>query len=299
MRTIDNQNVIKLLGVKKSTKNFYLIMEYCNRGDLSKFLKKHKRFEENIVQSLIFQISNGLRALYKNHILHRDLKLSNLLITIENGQFIIKLADFGFAKMLNNSDEEVHTFCGTAPNMAPEILMGNKYNEKADLWSIGTIIFQLIAGYQPYEGKNPVQVLQSIMKCKYSYPSDIKISELLKNLINSLLQPDATKRIGWEEFFENPFIKTQPKDYINYLHKNFGIIFNIENSLENYFKSTNKVNTEHVSKPIEKSEIAQIMPNIEKARPAPTLLKTSPKKDEHKIPKNSDILLSIFLDEKT
>ena len=146
--------IVRLFDVITTTRYFYLIMEFCNGGDLGKRLKKLKRMEEYTTQKVIYQVSKGLKILHENKIIHRDLKLSNFLIEMnENGTYKVKIADFGFATILTQG-QDVETFCGTAPNMAPEVLIGyfntnyyrNKYNEKADLWSMGIIIFHMITG---------------------------------------------------------------------------------------------------------------------------------------------------------
>lgn len=217
LKSINNENIIKLYGVKKTEKNYYLIMEYCKGGDFSKYLHKYKRFEEYKVQNFIYQISNGLKVLAEYNIIHRDLKLSNLLLSNDEvNNPTIKIADFGFARIMSNT-EDAQTFCGTAPNMAPEVLTGKRYNEKVDIWSMGTIIFQLITGYVPFEGKNPVQVLQNILRGTYSFPQEIAISNNCKSIINNLLQANPEKRYNWKQFFEHPFIKTKPEDYLQYL----------------------------------------------------------------------------------
>jgi len=123
LKSMNSPNIIRLLDVKKSPKHFYLITEYCNGGDLQKFLRTHKRFEEHIVQQIIWQVSQGLKEIANRRVLHRDLKLSNLLISYKGEESWIKIGDFGFAQVLANKGE-AKTFCGTAPNMAPEILMG-------------------------------------------------------------------------------------------------------------------------------------------------------------------------------
>eukprot|EP00826_Nyctotherus_ovalis_P059841 TRINITY_DN8359_c0_g2_i4.p1 TRINITY_DN8359_c0_g2~~TRINITY_DN8359_c0_g2_i4.p1 ORF type:complete len:351 (+),score=122.86 TRINITY_DN8359_c0_g2_i4:106-1158(+) len=221
LKSINNENIIKLIGVKKTEKNFYLIMEYCKGGDLSRYLKKHKRLEEYTVQKMVYQISNGLRVLAEHNIMHRDLKLSNLLLSTKGDNAIIKIGDFGFARIIPTS-EDAQTFCGTAPNMAPEVLQGRKYNEKADVWSMGTIIFQLITGTVPFKGENPYQVLQSIMRGIICFPANIVISDTCKSLIHSLLLADPEKRYFWKEYLEHPFVKTKPEEYLLYLREIFG-----------------------------------------------------------------------------
>ncbi len=128
--SLESEYIVRLHKVMRTSKSFYLIMEYCNGGDLNKLLKKHHRFEEHIVQRIIYQVSQGLKVLRSFRIVHRDLKLSNFLLTLENGVYKVKIADFGFATVLD-SGQEAETFCGTAPNMAPEVLAGyfsSKFN---------------------------------------------------------------------------------------------------------------------------------------------------------------------------
>eukprot|EP00826_Nyctotherus_ovalis_P024775 TRINITY_DN1911_c0_g2_i4.p2 TRINITY_DN1911_c0_g2~~TRINITY_DN1911_c0_g2_i4.p2 ORF type:complete len:231 (-),score=49.96 TRINITY_DN1911_c0_g2_i4:1239-1931(-) len=123
LKSMSSPNIIRLQEVKKSSKHFYLVTEYCNGGDLQKFLRAHKRLEEHVVQQIVYQLSRGLKEIAQRRILHRDLKLSNLLISYEGGKYWVKIGDFGFARVMSNKGE-ARTFCGTAPNMAPEILMG-------------------------------------------------------------------------------------------------------------------------------------------------------------------------------
>jgi len=221
LKSIDNQNVIKLIEAKKTDKNFYLVMEYCKGGDMAKYLKKHKRLSEYVVQKMVFQISNGLKVMAQHNILHRDLKLSNLLLSTKGEDAIIKIADFGFARVIGSS-EDAQTFCGTAPNMAPEVLSGKAYNEKADVWSMGTIIYQLLYGNVPFEGKAVLQVLEAIMKGTIRFPIDVTISDTCKSLILNVLQSSTEKRYSWAEFFEHPFVKTKPEEYLLYLRDLYG-----------------------------------------------------------------------------
>ncbi len=124
LRSLDCENIVKLYDVIKTPRHYYLVMEFCNGGDLGKLLKKSKRFDEHIVQNIVYQIANGLKVLHQNHIIHRDLKLSNFLLkSTPTKTYVVKIADFGFATVLA-SGQDAETFCGTAPNMAPEVLSG-------------------------------------------------------------------------------------------------------------------------------------------------------------------------------
>jgi serine/threonine-protein kinase ULK/ATG1 len=166
LRTCDNENITKLYDLKKTSNNFYLILEYCNEGyffrindrDLMDYLKKKKRLTEDEASEFLIQILNCFKTLVKNKILHRyiynilefrDFKLANILK--HNGS--LKIADFGFAKLLGNQSM-ANTMLGSPLNMAPEVLLiflskvlnGSLYNNKADIWSIGIVFYELLFG---------------------------------------------------------------------------------------------------------------------------------------------------------
>jgi serine/threonine-protein kinase ULK/ATG1 len=141
LKSCDNPNIIKLYDLKKTANNFYLILEYCNEGDLMVYLKQKKTLPEDEAVEYLVQILNAFKTLVKNKILHRDFKLANILK--HDGE--IKIADFGFAKLLTKEDYAT-TMLGSPLNMAPEVLGGNDYNNKADIWSIGTVFYELLFG---------------------------------------------------------------------------------------------------------------------------------------------------------
>ena len=116
-------------------------MEYCNDGDMLQRVKKHGKVPEQDTIKYLCQILNAFQFLTKHKIMHRDFKLANILI--HDGS--IKIADFGFAKLLNTEDYAT-TMLGSPLNMAPEVLGGNKYNSKADIWSIGACVYEMLFG---------------------------------------------------------------------------------------------------------------------------------------------------------
>lgn len=115
LRTCNNDNIIKLYDIKKTANNFYLMLEYCNEGDLMQYQKEKKYLTEDEAVEFLIQILNAFKTLVKNKIMHRDFKLANILK--HNGN--IKIADFGFAKLLGN-DNLASTMLGSPLNMAPE-----------------------------------------------------------------------------------------------------------------------------------------------------------------------------------
>jgi len=222
MQSINSENVIKLFDVKQSENNYYLIMEYCSGGDLERF--RGKKISESGVQSIIYQVSAALKTLLEKNIMHRDLKLSNLLLSSKESDAVIKLADFGLARELRE-DELANTCCGTPLYMAPEILLRQSYNTKADLWSVGVIIYLFLTGKFPFIASSPQKLLLAISNGIVKFPKDLVISECCYELLKNLLQIDPKLRMDWEVYFEHPFIKTDPKVYgvasSNYNYINF------------------------------------------------------------------------------
>ena len=143
MKKLDHPNILKLYDVVKNNGSVYLILEYCNSGDLSGYIQNDKNYSNNY--SYFEQIFKGLEYLYKNKILHRDIKPHNILV--KDG--VIKISDFGFAKAFEKN-ELITTFCGSPLYMAPEIIKNKEYNLKSDIWSLGVIIYELFTKKHPY-----------------------------------------------------------------------------------------------------------------------------------------------------
>ena len=131
-----------MIDIKKTSNNIYLILEYCNEGDLLAYLKQKKKLSQEEALEIFVQILHAFQTLVKNKIMHRDFKLANVLK--HNGA--IKIADFGFSKLLGSEDQQVETILGSHLNMAPEVLDNQCYNSKVDIWSIGVAFYELIFG---------------------------------------------------------------------------------------------------------------------------------------------------------
>ena len=140
------QHIIKYFDMLKTVNNFYFVYEYCNGGTLEKLLKEKGSLPERVALTYFAQILEAFRVLNKHNIMHRDLKPENLLL--HDG--IIKLADFGFCKPLENEDEISKTMLGSPIYMAPEILKGESYSIKSDIWSLGVVLFRMLYGYCPF-----------------------------------------------------------------------------------------------------------------------------------------------------
>ena len=145
LRKCSHENVIKLIDVLKTKNNLYIIMEYCPEGSLEELLSRTGPLPEDEALNYFAQIVRGLQVMSTVGVVHRDLKPANILISGKT----LRIADFGLAKKYHNG-EMLTSYKGTPLNMAPEILTGGNYNNKVDVYSAGTILYEMLFGICPF-----------------------------------------------------------------------------------------------------------------------------------------------------
>ena len=207
-----NQNSIKYYENFYFQKKFVIVMELCDSSLQKKLDRQKKGFTCEQIYEIMSQLNNTFKIMNENKIVHRDIKLDNILIKNKYNKnknakinFIVKLGDYGISKQLINTVNK--TFIGTIETMAPEVLEGKSSNDnKCDLWSIGIIIYQLFFNEYPYKGKTQVEIHDQI---KEDGTTKLKKTnnENLDNLIKLLLNRDPKKRINYEDYFNHPFFK--------------------------------------------------------------------------------------------
>ncbi|XP_061162788.1 serine/threonine-protein kinase ULK2-like isoform X2 [Saccostrea echinata] len=210
---LHHENVVALLDCKETTNHVYLVMEYCNGGDLADYLQAKGTLSEDTIAAFLRQIAAAMKVMNGKGIVHRDLKPQNLLLCNDgkantpSTEMRLKIADFGFARFLNDGVMAA-TLCGSPMYMAPEVIMSLQYDAKADLWSIGTIVFQCLTGKAPFQAQTPQQLKHFYEKhaeLKPNIPKDT--SPELRDLLMKMLKRNAKDRIEFEEFFTHPFLK--------------------------------------------------------------------------------------------
>lgn len=154
-------------------------------------MKKMTRLNESEAAYIMHQILIAVQYMHEKLVIHRDLKLGNLFLT-ENME--IKIGDFGLAAKLDYPEQRKQTLCGTPNYIAPEILRSAGHSYEVDVWSIGVILYTLLIGTPPFETSNVKETYKNIKDNNYSFPRDIQIGELAKDLIKSILIPDPAKR---------------------------------------------------------------------------------------------------------
>jgi len=156
----------------KTANNYYFVYEYCNGGTLEQQIKNEGRFSEEKALGYMADLLRAFQILIRFNIMHRDIKPSNILL--HNG--VLKLADFGFCKPLKDARDLSQTMLGSPIYMAPEILKGEAYTMKADIWSLGVVLYEMLYGFCPFEEKTIARLISLIDETAVVFPSNVRIS---------------------------------------------------------------------------------------------------------------------------
>ncbi|CAF1434122.1 unnamed protein product [Rotaria sp. Silwood1] len=187
---VKHRNIVELLNYFDDDKYVYLILELCSHGDLEHYLKEKKTLCESETQTIVKQVVDGLVYLHNHGIIHRDIKLSNLLLT---ETFEVKIADFGLAKKIPLTREQNNeTICGTPNFISPEIANRIPHGFATDIWSLGILIATLLTGQSPFDTDTVHGTLSKVTHEKYELPTTF--SEEAQHLVNSTLRKLAESR---------------------------------------------------------------------------------------------------------
>ena len=230
MSTITHPNIIKIFEIFEDDRYYYIIIEKCNGGELfeklTKRIQEGKLYTEKFAATIFQQLMSAIAYCHSKGICHRDLKLENLLYLNEGNEENnpIKVIDFGMGEKFD-SKTKMKLKVGSAYYMSPEVLKG-KYNEKCDIWSAGVILYILLTGNPPFNGRNDKEIYDSILSGKYSV--DKKMSKYIKDLLSKMLCPED-KRLSavevlqdkWFKKMEEKKKKNENDDIIDFDIKNF------------------------------------------------------------------------------
>ena len=234
MQKLNHPNITKILEMFEDNKFILIIMEYINGGNLFSFVKKRRKLSEKISKFLFRQIILGIKHIHSKDIVHRDIKLENILIDLNNR---IKICDFGIGVILNSEDDLLYDQCGTPMYMAPEIILSSKKKGykgfPVDIWSAGIALYIMLSGTLPFNIKklnkknknsentsseedislshnNNYELQYSIIN---KNPKHIeKISDEARDLLHGLLNKDPNKRLTIDQILNHPWLKSEEKD---------------------------------------------------------------------------------------
>lgn len=200
--SLNHPNIVKLIKSFEDHENFYLLLELCPGGELFSHLKSSGKFSEEETKKLASDIVEGLKYLHSKNILHRDLKLGNILLTADKSA---KIADFGLAAQLSDLSEERSTLCGTPNYISPEIIARKPYGLASDLWSLGCIIFACLTGHPPFDSPSIQDTLLKLRDMNLHLPQDLS-SEAVE-LLRDLLNWDPDNRLNVFQVKEHKFFR--------------------------------------------------------------------------------------------
>ena len=212
LASIDSIYVVRYYDSFEENNSLNIVMEYCDGGDLSKFLEENKKtkilLKENLVWNLFLKITIGLASIHNLKILHRDLKALNIFLTKD---LDVKIGDLGVAKMLTHT-KFAKTFIGTPYYLSPELCQDIPYNDKSDVWALGCILYELCTYKHPFNAKNQGALIIKILKDTPS-PIHSYYSNELQELIYSLLEKDEQLRPSCYDILVSPYVLEKAKQF--------------------------------------------------------------------------------------
>ncbi|CAD8096754.1 unnamed protein product [Paramecium sonneborni] len=208
MKNLRHNNIVRILNCYTlPNMQVVLIMEFLQGGDLVEYLQEKGVLSESEARIIFRQIAEAIRYCHDKRLIHRDLKLENILLTSKVDK-VIKIIDFGIATVSTNfTIDKVDR--GSLSYMPPELISGSTLEIKPsiDIWSLGVILYALVCGNLPFTNKNDDQTIDNILKCNYSYPPTLILSKEYKDLLNNMLNPDPTLRYSAYQIIRHPWMQ--------------------------------------------------------------------------------------------
>ena len=230
LHTLNHPNILKLKEVKKTQRHFYIVTDYCNGGELrealDKYLEKYgKPFSEEIVQYFMRQIMSAFNYLHGRNIMHRDIKLENILLNYDSLEdkknfnlmkAKIKIIDFGFATQKNLKITIVGSPLSMSPLMLKKLTSKGKvrelgYDSKADIWSLGAICYEMLIGKAAFDADDMDVLIQKIEEGDYVVPTNL--SKEVISFLNGMLQYNPRDRLNAGQLLNHPFLKEDIKNF--------------------------------------------------------------------------------------
>ena len=211
LRSMIHKNVIRCHDSFAHDNKFYTVMDFAEGGELTYLLKEKGTLSEDEAKKIFKQIYEAVCYIHSQNIIHRDLKPNNILF-LDKERTQIVIIDFGISGMANGNQRE-KIKAGTTSFLPPEVASGEEFssNQKLDIWAMGIILYLMVEGCYPFDGKNTKEIIMSILRGKLEFDKKIKISNPLKTLIGGMLEKNYRFRIDDDsDLFNKWFDYTGP-----------------------------------------------------------------------------------------
>jgi 5'-AMP-activated protein kinase catalytic alpha subunit len=201
LKRTKHKNIVRLYEYFETEKHLLFVIELCAGGDLLNYVRRRRRLKEDVAKCLFKQLMESLAYCHRKNILHRDIKLDNILLDSE-GQ--VKLCDFGVGKIVKKG-EKMTEQCGTPAYIAPEILRDQGYfGFGVDIWSAGVVLYAMLYGTVPFKANNMSELQTMIMKAKYTLREDVSVEA--RDLLKGLMEKDSAKRMTLTEVLQHEWL---------------------------------------------------------------------------------------------
>ncbi|XP_022875601.1 phosphoenolpyruvate carboxylase kinase 1-like [Olea europaea var. sylvestris] len=202
----NHPNVLKIFDIYEDDSFLHIILEYCQSSDLFDRINARPIFTESEALDVMVPLMEAIAHCHRHGIAHRDIKPDNILFNDKNE---LKLADFGSAEFFNDS-QPMSGIVGTPYYVAPEVLAGNCYNEKIDVWSTGVILYIMLAGIPPFYGESAKEIFDAVLRANLRFPMRIfnSVSPGAKDLLRWMLCKDVSRRFSADQVLRHPWMKT-------------------------------------------------------------------------------------------
>lgn len=197
LKMCQHNNIIKMIDLFENSDQYFIVLEYMQGKDLFDYIQKRGfTLAEARVQDLTYQIALGVKYLHEFGIVHRDLKLENIMMNDSSDSAIPKIVDFGLAKIIGPSNTASEPF-GTLGYVAPEVLQKQPYTFSCDVWSLGCIIYALLSGSLPFDHESQKETIRMTLEDKLVFDLSCweNVSTNAKDLIKKLLLKDPRQRL--------------------------------------------------------------------------------------------------------
>ncbi|KAI9320977.1 kinase-like domain-containing protein [Dichotomocladium elegans] len=202
LKTLDHPNIVKYIGLIRTSGSVCIVLEYIENGSLAKTLKTFESFPEYLVAEYCLQILQGLAYLHSQQVVHCDLKAANILTT-KQGK--VKLSDFGVSLNLHLKGDTSGLVTGTPNWMAPEVITLQGASTKSDIWSLGCTVVELCTGKPPYDGIEPLSVMYRVVQDEYP-PLPLSLSAELRDFLHLCFRKDPEERPSARTLLFHPWI---------------------------------------------------------------------------------------------
>lgn len=209
LKVTDHPNIVRLYDVFEDKRNVNIVMDYLAGGELYDLLEKKTKLPEPDAGVIMYKLFHAVSHMHFLGICHRDLKPENFLFDTKRDHAEIKIIDFGLGNKFDELNNEMHTVVGTPYYVAPEVIRKN-YGKECDIWSLGVIMYALLAGFPPFNGDTDQEIQRKVLKGDFTfkYQEWETVSKEAKELIKNLLSLDPQKRLSAADTLNHSWFQT-------------------------------------------------------------------------------------------